>query len=376
MKTPLLLLTALAVSTGAAFAQDVIGAWQGTLHTPQRDLRIIVKISKGPNGPQGAFYSIDQGAQSLPINAISVQAGLLKFAVPAAGGTYEGKFSNTDNTTIAGNWTQGPNPLPLDLTLANEKTAWAIPEAPPPPTPMVADATPSFEAATIKPSAPDSQGKAIQMRGRNFSTLNTSVVDLMTFAWGIHQDEILNAPAWLASEKFDLAGVPDKPGMPSDKQIKGMMKKLLADRFGLTYHNDKKEMTVLALTVGKTGPKMTKSTGDPNGLPGLGFRGLGNMVVRNANMSDFIGTLQSAVLSRPVIDQTELAGRFDFTLVWTPDETQFGGRGGQAPPPAAGTTAPPDLFNALADQLGLKLASTKAQVDVLVIDHVAKPSDN
>jgi uncharacterized protein (TIGR03435 family) len=63
-------------------------------------------------------------------------------------------------------------------------------------------------------------------------------------------------------------------------------------------------------------------------------------------------------------------------LTWTPDETQFGGRGGQAPPPANGGTAPPDLFTAMQQELGLKMDSVKAPVDVLVIDHVEKPSEN
>jgi len=86
--------------------------------------------------------------------------------------------------------------------------------------------------------------------------------------------------------------------------------------------------------------------------------------------------MQTAVLDRPVIDQTGLTGRYDFVLLWTPDETQFGGRGGQAPPPANGGTAPPDLFTAMQQELGLKMDSVKAPVDVLVIDKVEKPSEN
>jgi uncharacterized protein (TIGR03435 family) len=93
-------------------------------------------------------------------------------------------------------------------------------------------------------------------------------------------------------------------------------------------------------------------------------------------MGDFAGLMQSAVLDRPVVDHTGLPGRFDFTLTWTPDETQFGGLGMHVPPPADNASAPPDLFTAMQEQLGLKLESTKAPVDVLVIDHVEKPSEN
>jgi len=94
---------------------------------------------------------------------------------------------------------------------------------------------------------------------------------------------------------------------------------------------------------------------------------------QNANMSDFAGVLQ-IVLDRPVVDQTELAGRFDFELKWTPDESQFGGRGGAGR--RDDPEAPPDLFSAMQQQLGLQLKSVKAPAEVLVIDKVEKPSEN
>jgi uncharacterized protein (TIGR03435 family) len=133
---------------------------------------------------------------------------------------------------------------------------------------------------------------------------------------------------------------------------------------------------VYALTVLKSGHKLTKNDNDPNGLPGLFFRGLGIFPVRNATMGEFSGTMQAVVLDRPVVDQTGLQGRYDFVLTWTPDETQFGGRGGQAPPPADPANAPPGLFTAIQEQLGLKLESTKAAVDVVVIDRLEKPTEN
>ena len=88
-----------------------------------------------------------------------------------------------------------------------------------------------------------------------------------------------------------------------------MIQKLLADRFQLTFHHDKKELSVYALVVGKTGSKLTKSDGDPNGLPGLFFQGLGVLPARNATMADFAGVMQTAVLDRPVVDQTGLHGQ-------------------------------------------------------------------
>jgi uncharacterized protein (TIGR03435 family) len=290
-------------------------------------------------------------------------------------GSYEGKLS-ADGNTIAGTWTQGGRPLPLTLKRATPETAWPLPEPPPRLKPMAADYSPSFEVATIKPSKPDAQGRGFRVQGRRFSTLNTSLDNLITFAYGIQSRQIIGEPAWAQSDKYDLEAQPDGEGQPNDKQWKSMIQKLLADRFKLASHTEKKELSVYALVVAKGGPKITKSQGDPNGLPALFFRGLGVLPAANATMADFAGVMQSAVLDRPVVDQTGLTGRYDFMLKWTPDETQFGSLGMKVPPPSNAPDAPPDLFTAMQEQLGLKFESTKAPVDVLVIDHAEKPSAN
>ncbi len=93
-------------------------------------------------------------------------------------------------------------------------------------------------------------------------------------------------------------------------------------------------------------------------------------------MTDFTGLMQSAVLDRPVVDQTGLAGKWNFLLKWTADESQFGGMGVKLPPPTDAADAPPPLFTAIQEQFGLKLEAGKAQVPVLVIDKVEKPSAN
>jgi uncharacterized protein (TIGR03435 family) len=93
-------------------------------------------------------------------------------------------------------------------------------------------------------------------------------------------------------------------------------------------------------------------------------------------MSDFAGMMQETVMDRPVIDKTELSGRYDFDLNWTPDDSQFGGMGGKLPPPTDNTNPPPNLYTAIQEQTGLKLDATKAPADVMVVDHVEKPSEN
>jgi uncharacterized protein (TIGR03435 family) len=152
-----------------------------------------------------------------------------------------------------------------------------------------------------------------------------------------------------------------------------MVRKLLADRFALKFHQESKNMPAYVLTVAKSGPKMTKSDATS---PGLFFRQLGVLTVRGATMQDFANLMQSAVLDRPVVDQTGLQGRWDFLLKWTPDESQFGGLGAKVPPPSDAADAPPPLSTAIQEQIGLKLEARKAPVPVLVIDHVEPPSPN
>jgi bla regulator protein blaR1 len=350
--------------------------WQGTLHTPQKDLRTVLKITKTDAGAlKVMMYSIDQGAGGITASSSSFADGQLKYGIEMIDGTYEGKISS-DGKSITGTWKQGTNPLSLVFERATPETAWAIPEPPPRLPPMAADADPTFEVATVKPSKPDQPGKALMVRGNRFSTINTTLSDLICFAYDVQQKQIVGAPDWITTDKFDIAAQPDVPGTPSQKQLKSMLQKLLADRFQLKFHRDKKELSAYILSAGKNGPKMKQNDGNPNGLPGLFFRQLGYLTVQNATMADFARLMQSAVLDRPVVDQTGLQGRWDFVLKWTPDESQFSGMGAKVPPPTDAADAPPPLFTAIQEQIGLKLDAGKAPVEVLALDHVDKPSEN
>jgi len=355
-------------------AQDITGSWQGTLQAG-RPLRVVFKITNEGGALKTVMYSIDQGGQTLAASSTSLQGTAVKIVIPGIGGSYEGKLS-ADGSAIAGTFTQGAMSLPLNIARATADTAWAIPSPPASAVPMAANARPVFEVATIKPSNPGAQGKGYTVRGRQVLTLNTSLSDLMTFAYELHARQIAGGPPWLETDKYDVTGQPDIVGLPNVAQMRLMVQKLLADRFKLTFHREKKELSVYALVVGAKGPMLTKSAGDPNGLPGLIFRQLGVLPAQNATMGDFAGVMQSAVLDRPVVDQTGLTGRYDFTLRWTPDETQFAGMGIRVPPPTGDASAAPGLFTAIQEQLGLKFEATKAPVDVLVVDHAERPSDN
>ena len=164
--------------------KGIVGDWQGTLHAPQKDLRTIVQITQAKPGElKVVLRSIDQGGQPIPASSASFDGGVFKFAIEMIEGNYEGKMS-ADGKSIAGSWTQGGNPTPLVLERATPETAWAIPAPPPKIPPMAADANPSFEVATIKPSKPDEKGNAILVRGGQFSTINTTLLSLVEFAYG------------------------------------------------------------------------------------------------------------------------------------------------------------------------------------------------
>ena len=359
--------------------QDITGTWQGKLMVPQApngELRIVFKILKADEGAlKATFYMIDRPVPGLPASAVAIQGSNVTITIPGIGGTYEGKL-DADAITLTGKWTAGGMPMPLTLAHVKDDAAWEIPKPRPAPRMMAADADPVFEVATIKPSDPNRR-RLFSIGSTEVSTVGTTVNDLIVFAYGVHVRQISGAPGWVESDKFDITGKAEGGGQPNPTQFKTMLQKLLGDRFQLAFHRDKKQLTVYALTVEKNGPKLTRSEA-ASPFPNLVPSGPGNLPARNATMEEFAGVMQ-AHLDRPVVDQTGLKGRFDFQLQWTPDETtQFTplGAPGEPPKPPEGAETQPDLFTAIQQQLGLKLESTMAETDVLVIDKVEKPSEN
>jgi uncharacterized protein (TIGR03435 family) len=171
-----------------------------------------------------------------------------------------------------------------------------------------------------------------------------------------------------------------------------MTQALLADRFKLSIHRETKELPVYALVVAKNGPKLQEAKPDatysnglkgPDGVARKGVMrmGLGEVTGQGLSISSF-ARLLSQQLGRTVIDKTGLTANYDFTLHWTPEEGEgqlFKGTG--LAPQGADSAAPaessgPSLFSAIQEQLGLKLESQKGPVEIIVIDHVEKPSQN
>jgi len=371
------LLLVLTVMARALLAQTIEGTWQGTLIPPNQNdgIRLAFKIAKNGNAYQGVFYNLANGRQ-LNLGAITLQGSALKIAIPGNGMNYEGKFE-TDGNSITGTLLQGTNPLPLPLKRATRETAWELPPPPIAPKPLPEDTKPEFEVATIKPAGV-SPGPGLNVTATELRARSISLADLITFTFELHLTQVSGLPGWAETEGYEIVAKLPQGGDPSDVQIRTMLKNLMQSRFGLSFHTEKRELSVYTISIGKNGPagiKMVKNT--TNGQR-IGAQGLGRTVFSGITMSDFAAQLQLRVLDRPVIDRTGLADRYDFTLNWRPDEFQFprASAAQRAAAVAAGADALPDLFTAVQEQLGLKLDATKAPVDVLVIDKVSKPSEN
>ena len=175
----------------ALHAQDIVGTWQGTLQIQGRDLRMVFKVTND-GGLKATIYSIDQGGGAGLPGTVTLQGATVKVTIPGVGGTYDGRVGG-DGNTIEGTFAQAGAPsLKLDLKKANAETAGRFRRRHCRQLMLMpANADPSFEVATIKPSRPETPGQMITVRGRTFSTLNQTVRGMLTFAYGLHPDQIV-----------------------------------------------------------------------------------------------------------------------------------------------------------------------------------------
>lgn len=256
-------------------------------------------------------------------------------------------------------------------------------------------ASPSFEVASIKPSAPDARGVFIQPGpGGGIRITNMSLKDMIGFAWSVQPFQITGGPSWLDNLRFDIVAKPDAPTSPT--QMNAMLQALLKNRFNLVVTQEKKESSIYVLVLarkdGKLGPKLTETTEtscmafDPKNPPAPPAPGsprpsyCGNIGTNGRSLSAYgrqisdLAPLLSRLLGRTVIDKTGLTGKYDIQLNWTPDDNQS-----LAVPP--GQTAPTDaasasIFTAFQEQLGLKLEGQKGPVEMIVVQSADKPSEN
>jgi uncharacterized protein (TIGR03435 family) len=215
-----------------------------------------------------------------------------------------------------------------------------------------------------------------------FRARNYTVNGLIAAAYDLNPKMISGGPAWAETDRYDVIGTTPGELRPSYDDQMRMLRKLLSDRFLLAFHRKKEVFPIFELTVANSGPKLKPSSAPPDEpynvtTPTL-FRAAGGGIdhallpAHNITLQQFASVLQHAIVDRPVVDNTHLTGRYDIDLEWTPDERNFGGN----LPAGPSDPAKPGLFTAIQQQLGLRVETTRGPVDTLVVDGLARPSDN
>jgi uncharacterized protein (TIGR03435 family) len=253
----------------------------------------------------------------------------------------------------------------------------------------------SFEVASVKPGDPSDRRMMINIApGGRFRAVNAPVMLLLRVAYHVRDFQVLGLPEWGKTERFNIEAksgdrAEEDPMKMSQEQRDAFQKRLqlrlqalLEDRFALKAHRETKEMPVYELVVGKNGPRLPPAAPQTDDKPrGMLRMGRGELSGTAVKMEGLVMALGD-ITGRTVIDKSGLKGEYDFKLQWTPEPGQMNS---MAPPPGAqlpvaeppdGDASGPSLTTAVQEQLGLKLESTKGPVEVIVIDHVEKPSAN
>jgi uncharacterized protein (TIGR03435 family) len=251
-------------------------------------------------------------------------------------------------------------------------------------------ATPAFEVASVRPNR--NSGPERFSLFPEFTAQNATLKDLLALAYDVKGFQVSGGPAWINSDRYDISAKvagPPTPGREGLMLQRRRLQTLLQDRFKLAVHRETKELPIYELSVSKGGPKLQAPSCievDPKNLAPAPSKGVmdycgssgffkGRFEASAANMGDLAKALAN-LLDRSVTDKTGVNGTFHVTLTFAVDDTTI--RFPDAPNPggAVATDAGPNIFTALQEQLGLRLESRKGPVDVTVIDHVEKPSEN
>jgi len=223
--------------------------------------------------------------------------------------------------------------------------------------------TPRFDVAAVKPSDPARPGARMNIDpGGTLIVVNQPVSKLITYAYDVRYFQLAGNPGWVDTDRYDVTAKSSSDYAAGSRDAGGRetLRSLLADRFGLVVHRETKMQNVYRMVVAKRGVRMqaVETPGIQRGIYGekrghiQGFAATTAMLAREL----------AGITERVVIDNTNLPGMFDWTLQWATE--------------ADDATAGPTIFAALEEQLGLKLEPAKAPVDVIVVDHVNRPTVN
>lgn len=232
-----------------------------------------------------------------------------------------------------------------------------------------------FEVASIKLRQANSLITIVggSPSGSRITLEAMSLSGLVSWAYNVKPWQVAGGPAWgrdtqgatldPATRRFDVVAKAEGERARSLDEFRQMMQSLLTERFQLTLHREARQAMVYALVIDKNGPKLHESPPDARGV--LRMSGGGKITGSGATIQQLIGWFSNANgVDRPIVDQTGLTGRYDFTLEWSN--------------PLTGKTDSnaPSIFTAMPEQLGLKLEPSRALLDFLVIDRAEMPSEN
>lgn len=227
----------------------------------------------------------------------------------------------------------------------------------------VAAAQARFAVATIRPGTArvqfESDGETKLLPG-TLIMRDVTIASCIKWAYGVQRAQVVG-PELLTSERWDITAKSD--GAVSKDAMKEMMRSLLAERFGLTFHKEKRELKAYALEVAKNGPKLTPAKEEEEPFRQNSAMGTVARALTMQAFADFLGDTQE----RPVVDKTGLTGRWDFAF----DFTKY-----LAEQPKGTDDFLLVLNETLQGEIGLKLVPEKDMVDVMVVDTVNKASAN
>jgi uncharacterized protein (TIGR03435 family) len=225
-----------------------------------------------------------------------------------------------------------------------------------------------FDVASVRLMPPATQrgDTVLQLAPGGFNANYAALRQLAGVAYNIQRVRVEGGPSWMDSDLYTIAAKTEKPDTSDNAdQVREMLRALLADRFKFVAHREIKQLTVYALVLGRNGSKL-EEVKDPPPHPST-MRGTGKfgpqLVCRSYPIAGLVNLLANT-LGSPVMDQTGLKGRYNFTLEFTPE--------GRPPQPDSA----PDLFEAIQDQLGLRLEGKKGSAEVLIVDHAEKATAN
>jgi uncharacterized protein (TIGR03435 family) len=226
-----------------------------------------------------------------------------------------------------------------------------------------------FEVASIRPSSGDAHFSVYpELKHGTLRGINVTLKQLIAVAYGITEPRVIG-PSWVKDGRFDI--VAKFPPSVSDNSVKIPLQQLLADRFGLVIHHETKRMAAYELVIGREGSKMPLHSSSLRSSENLTQRRYapGYPSLRMSATTDRLASVLSSFVDRPVIDKTGLADRYEIALSFSLPSSSL------AEPVTE--FAPPDLFTAIKEQLGLNLKPTRTGIDVVVIDHIDKtPTEN